>query len=170
MLATAREPSGVRSIVSDVRVLGVNCTPHGAYLAVAEEGVILPGHPDQLKPPAGLEVGGRLLEFISDIRNVLAQIKPDRVGLLLAEPKERGGTHQQHMPRLTIETLVRVAAAQEGLPVDLVQRATVRSKLGLSKTKSLDTHLPASGVKAVGKYWNQGRGLAALAAVAGTTS
>ena len=151
-----------------VRILGINCTPHEAYFAVSEDGSILGRMPERLRPPAGLEVGERLVEFIGDVRNVLGQIQPDRVAMLLPEIRERGDTHQKHMPRIVLETLVRVAAAQEGIDLDLVQRPTLRAKLGLPAARSLDTHLGSSGVVPEGHYWNDGRGLAALVAVAGT--
>jgi hypothetical protein len=152
-----------------MRVLGVNCTPQAAYLAVAEGDQILSGLPERLKPSSGMEQGARLLEFISDVRNVLAQVLPERVVLLLAEIRERGDTHQRHMPRITLEALVRVAVAQEDIPMELVQRATVRSRLSLSKTGSLDIPVREGVVTPVGRYWNDGRGLAALVALTGAT-
>jgi hypothetical protein len=152
---------------SAMRVLGVNCTSTAAYFAVADRNVLASDMPERLKPSIGMESGMRLLEFKSEVSNVLGKATPDRVMLLLAEPKEKGGTHQQHAPRIAMETLIRVAAAEEDLPLDLLQRATVRSRLALPKTGSLLDALNKADIEAVGQYWTTGRGLAALAALAG---
>jgi hypothetical protein len=147
------------------RILGINCDPHAAFLAVVEGNVVVAGLPERLKPPEGMELGDRLLEFIDEVRRSVGEIGPSRIGLL--QPESGGQfqpTYGSIAARATIETLVRVAAAKERIPVDLVARATVRSRLKLPKTGKLDSHLEAGVGGAVGKYWTTGRGLAALVA------
>lgn len=150
--------------------LGVNCDPHAAYLAVVEDGRVLAGFPERLRPSTGLELGDRLLEFVSEVRRTFGAISPSRIGLLLPEGRQSGPSHtgsrQSIADRATIETLVRVGAAQEGISLNLVPRPTVRAALSLPRTGSLDSHLAAAGGSPVGQYWAAGRGLAALVALA----
>lgn len=148
-----------------VRVLGINCTSNEAYVALLEDGVVLDGYPERLRLPGGVEGGEGLLEFIDEVRRTLAQARPDHVVLLLPEGRQRGATYQRIAPRVVLETLVRLAAAQENVPTDLLARATVRARLGLPRSGSLDDQLSHAGTP-TGHYWNNGRGLAALAGFA----
>jgi len=158
---------GVDGDYSPERLLGINCDPHAAFLAVVQGGVIVAGMPERMKPPEGLDLSSRLLEFINEVRRVLGEVSPVRVGLLLPES---GGQFQPAYSsissRVTIETLVRVAVAQEGLPLDQLARPTVRSRLGLPRSGGLDSHVATAAGAPVGKYWTTGRGLAALTAMA----
>jgi hypothetical protein len=147
-----------------MRALGVNCDPHAAYVAVVEDGAVVTGLPERLIPPSGLELGGRLLEFVDEVRRDFGQMAPERIGLLLPESNARKQAYGTIMPRVTIEAMVRVAAAQEEIPLDLVARPTVRSRLGLPRAGSLDDHLAQAVGSSVGRYWTTGRGLAALVA------
>jgi hypothetical protein len=149
-----------------MRVLGAACSTEAVNLAVAVNGEVVDGLPERLRPAHGVELGERLLEFIEDVARALAQVRPDRVALLLPEAHRRGTTSYQRVaPRVTLETLLRVAAARERYPLSLVARPTVRAALGLPKKGALDDHLGAAGTP-VGRYWRDGRGLAALAALA----
>ena len=95
----------------------MNCNPHAAFLTVVEGNVVVDGLPERLKPPEGMELGDRLLEFIDEVRRSLGEIGPSRIGLL--QP-ESGGQYQPAYgslaARATIETLVRVAAARRKSP------------------------------------------------------
>lgn len=147
-------------------MLGVTCSTGEVNLVVVVDGEVIDGLPERLRPAQGIELGERLLEFIDDVARVLAQVKPDRIALLLPESQQRGTTSYQRVaPRVTLETLLRVAAAREGYPLSLVARATVRAALSLPRKGTLDDHLEAAG-PSVGHYWRDGRGLAALAALA----
>ena len=148
------------------RVMGINCKGDRAYEAVCEGRVVLDGFTERLTMPAALEAGERLLSFIEDVKNELGRVRPTKIVILLPETQERGTTHQRHMPRIMTETLIRVAAEQDGVPVELTHRATVRSRLGLGQRGSLDTHLGC--LERRGNYWTTGRGLAALAAASGS--
>lgn len=147
-----------------VRVLGINCNTSEAHLAVADDGLVADGQPERLRPAAGIEAGDRLIEFIRDAHRAFAKISPDHIVLLLPEGRQPGASYKGLMPRIAIETLLRVAAAQDELPLDLLTRQRVRANLQIQKGP-LDAHLALAGTP-VGKYWTTGRGLAALAAVA----
>jgi len=146
------------------RFLGVNCDPHAAFLAAVEDGVVVDDLPERLKPPEGMELGDRLLEFIDEVRRALGEVGPSRIGLLQPESGKHQPPYRSVTARATIETLVRVAAAQERVPVDLLARSTVRSRLDLPKRGALDAHVEAGMGAPVGRYWTTGRGLAALVA------
>lgn len=143
-------------------VMGISCKGDKAYVAICEGRRVIGGFTDRLSMPAPLEAGDRLLSFIEDVKNELERVRPTRIVILLPESNEPGAPHSRHMPRIMTETLIRVAAAEGGVPVSLLSRATVRSRLGLRG--SLSEHLDC--IEAEGRYWTTGRGLAALAAVA----
>jgi hypothetical protein len=135
--------------------------------------------PDRLTPPAGIEAGGDLWAFMDQVTGALATIKPRLVVLLLPEEQGRSGddgrqrrsvpgqTHRSLTPRIAMETVVRLAAAREGVACDVLARATVKSRLHLGAAGNLEKALDSGDPKPSGKYWTTGRGLAALAARAG---
>lgn len=122
------------------------------------------GYPERLRFPTGVETGEGLLECIAEVRRILGQTSAERVALLLAESNASASPR-----RTTLETLIRVAAAQEGTHLDLLARQTVRSRLRLPRTGSLDTHVCRAAGTGSGRYWTSGRGLAALAGLAVAT-
>jgi hypothetical protein len=144
-----------------VRVLGMNCAPRVAYLAVIEDGSLDPDAPERLQAPAGLETGDGLLECIREVKRVLGQARAEQVALLLPEANAAPSSE-----RTELETLIRVAAAEEGTRVDLLSRPTVRSRLGLPRSGSLDTHIQLGAGPESGHYWRKGRALAVMAAKA----
>ena len=146
-----------------MRVLGVNCNTSEAHLAVLDDGAVVDGLTERLKPASGVEIGDRLLEFKADVRRALAEIRPAQVLILMPERRQPSASYQGLMPRIVIETLVRVAAAEEQVPLDLVTRERVRAALKIKKGK-LDDHVDLAG-DPIGKYWKAGRALAALAAL-----
>lgn len=133
-------------------------------MTVIEDGTVVSGLSERLQPPAGLETGEGLLECVREVQRVLGQTGVERVALLLAEPNSSPSPE-----RTVLETLIRVAAATESTPVELVSRPTVRSRLGLPRRGSLDSHIAAGAGPPSGRYWNQGRGLAAMAAKVATS-
>lgn len=139
----------------------MNCAPRVAYLAVIEDGNLDANAPERLQAPTGLETGEGLLECIREAKRVLGQARAEQVALLLPEP-----TASPNSERTELETLIRVAAAEEGTRVDLVSRPTVRSRLGLPRNGSLDTHIAAGAGTGSGHYWRKGRALAVMAAKA----
>lgn len=121
---------------------------------------MLDGFPERLRPPASMEQGERLLEFIDEVRRMLGRVNPVGIGLLLPE----SGTPRA-AERCTIETLIRVAAAQEKLPLEVLARPTVRSRLALPQSGSLASHARDAVGTAVGAHWGH-RSLAAMVATA----
>ena len=70
-------------------------------------------------------------------------------------------------PRAALETLVRLAAVRAGIPIEVLPRPTVRARLGLPRSGDLGSHVEARIPEPVGRYWNAGRNVAGLAALAG---
>lgn len=147
-----------------MRVMGVHCSTQDAYLAVVDGRVVVDDMPERLRLPAGVESGAGLLEFVEEVRRALGRVAPDHVVILQPEGKQPGASYARIAPRVVIETLLRLCAAQEGISVDLQPRPTVRARLGLPARGSLETHIDRAG-PATGQYWAAGRALAALAAL-----
>jgi hypothetical protein len=147
-----------------VRVLGVNCTTRDIYLAVADQGQILDGLTERLRPPVGLEEGAALIELVDSMRRVIREVRPDKVELL--QPEAWSASYSQHLPRARLETLIQFAAATEEIPLETLSRPTARARLNVPRTGPLESHIAIAGT-VVGRYWTSGRGLAAMAAKAG---
>lgn len=147
------------------RTLGVNCTPACAYLALAVDGTVQPV-PDRLEWPAG-EDSERLVALLQDSQGLLKEQQISKLAMLLPG---RGGKHQPGYftvaPRVALETVIRLAAAMTDIPVAVLDRATVRARLGCEKTGALEEYLDSVIPAAIGQYWKAGRGLAAMAALA----
>jgi hypothetical protein len=137
----------------------MHCGSTVAYVAVVEDGTLDLSAPERIEAPAGLETGDGLLECIREVKRVLGQVRADRVALLMPE-----ATAVPSPERTELETLIRVAAAEEGVQVDLVARPTVRSRLRLPRKGPLVAHIAVGAGSASGHYWRQGRALALMAA------
>lgn len=145
--------------------LGINCKKDEILLAVARDGALLPKAPEKLTAAALLEETERLQAMLEDLGRVLAQVKPDVVRILLPEQTYKD-SYNRIAPRVTLETLARLAAFNAGLPTEMLKRATARARLGMPKSGSFDSHLPEALGDPVGRYWTAGRNLAAAAAMA----
>jgi hypothetical protein len=154
------------------RTLGVNCSSKHAFLTLAEDGEIVATNPERLEPP-GTEESERLRGFYHAFRRVLADLRPDRVCLLLPEsnPRHRP-THAELTPRIGMETLVRLAAVEsdDDVEIEVLARPTVRSRLGLGNKGKLVDLVPKAIPEPIGHHWKNARDLAALAALAGERS
>jgi hypothetical protein len=151
-----------------VRVLGVNCTSDRAYLSVAEDGEVVESSVEIVNAPMLGTSSEQLEVTCEEFARVLAELRPDEVVLLLPEQgRLTKRTHSQHMPRIALETVVRLASVQAGSPIDLLARPTLRSQLGVPFKGDLASHVDSVVDSPVGKHWKQGRDLAALAALAG---
>ena len=148
------------------RVLGVLPKGGELLLAVADDGRILSDGCERLQAPALLEATERLQSMLSDLRRLLAELKPDLVRILMAE-QTYSDTYARIAPKAALETLMRLAAASEGVPVEMLHRNSARSRLGMPKGGKFEANLPTALATPVGKYWNAGRRLAAAAALAG---
>ncbi len=153
------------------RRLGINCSSKYAFLAMAEDGVIVVHEPQRIQPPQGSEESERLSSFYDHFVRALADLHPDEVCLIMPEndPRNRR-THSELAPRIAIETIVRLAAvrAEPPMPMAVLARRTVRSRLGLPPKGKLIDLVEQVIPEPVGRHWRDARDLAALAALAGT--
>lgn len=148
------------------RIMGVTCESDRLSVAAVDDGSVLDGFVERIPAPAGLEEHDRLWAFQDEVVRAIRSIQPDRIVILCPESQYRA-THKSLTPRIALETVVRMAGSAEKVPVELLARPTLRSRLGVPREGSLDSHLSSVIPNAVGRYWNAGRGLAAMAAMAG---
>lgn len=133
-------------------------------LAVAEDGEVVHSSREKLSGSGLLEASDRLEAVRRDVVRVLEEVEPDEVRILMPERYE--ASYLQIAPRVALETVVRLACTAAGVPVEMLNRASARSRVGAPKTGRLEDHVPKVVPEPVGKYWNAGRSLAAIAAVA----
>jgi hypothetical protein len=150
-----------------VRVLGVNCSSGCAYVAVAVDGEIRDVGVEQIDAGAIGESESDLVRALADVVRVIAEVEADAIALLKPEsgPKSKR-THAAFVPRIALETVVRLAAAQTGTQIEVLSRPTVRGRLKLQSKGKLVEHVPSRIGTKVGKNWSDERQLAALAALA----
>jgi hypothetical protein len=150
-----------------VRSIGVTCTPHLAYIALAIDGEIADTPVERVEVAAQYESSEELLSTLEEIKRALGQLRPDVIVLLMPEHGRHKRTYQEIAPRVALETLVRIAAVQEGVAIEVLARSTLRSRLGIPLAGDLASHVAGVITKPVGRYWSAGRDVAALAALAG---
>lgn len=151
-----------------MRVLGVHCSTTYAFFAVSDDGVVVHIGPQRLAPVQSTHEDAALWQTMDAFGAALAEIRPTRIHLLLPESAENARqTHGRWRPRIEMETLLRLAAAQADIPVERLARATARVRLGLPKSGNFDKAV-CSTLPETGQYWRTGRGLAVAAALAST--
>jgi len=148
-----------------MRVIGINCDSSAIYVAVVENGKVSEGRPERVLIPEGLELEDQLLAIFDDVGRVMDEIVPDRIVLLRPE-STYSATHEIFTPRITLEALVRLAAAKKGISLDRMSRQGLRATLGLPRRGTLNSHVASILPEPVGGYWSSGRGLSAMAAIA----
>jgi hypothetical protein len=146
-----------------VRALGAHCTAKALYFAVAENGTIAAAGVQKVEVPDGLRAGASLAALAAELRCRLAEISATRAALLM--PRSYRAPNLA-VARLGAETLLRLIAADHGLEVELLHRATARTRLGIGQTGSLDARIAVLFPTPVGEYWAEGRRYAAFAALA----
>src|SRR5438128_2470209 len=146
------------------RSLGIECKKQEVYLALADDGELLDEEPQRLQVPAVHEETARLRAFLADFGRVLTETKPDAVRILQPEQVYEA-RYTELAPKAALETLVRLACVEANVPVEVLHRATARSRTGLGSKGKLND-LIADQIDPVGKYWNAGRKYAAVAALA----
>lgn len=154
------------------RTLGVNCSSKYAFLALAEDDELVPVIPERYEPPSG-ESSERLDGFFEGFGRILADLRPAEVGLLLPEQNPRfKPAYATLQPRVAMETLVRLATmrARPTIQMEVLHRATVRSRLGLASKGPLVDLVANVVPEPIGHYWRDARDMAALAALAGGRS
>jgi hypothetical protein len=150
-----------------VRVVGISCNPHTAYLTLAVDGVISAAPVERVEVAAQYEASVELLSTLDEIKRAFGQLRPDRVALLMPEQGRHKRTYQEIAPRVALETLVRIAAVQGHIDIEVLARPTVRARLGIPKPGELSSHVTQVIGEPVGRYWTAGRDVAGLAALAG---
>jgi hypothetical protein len=150
------------------RTLGVSCTNKFAFLAVVENGEVLERGPVRIGAARSTDKDKALWETLDTLKTTIREIAPTRIALLLPGTGEHSKqTHSMMAPRIELETLMRMAAAQIGLPVNPLTRATVRARLGVTNKGSFDDAVRPA-IAESGPYWTAGRLGAAAAAIAGS--
>src|SRR5206468_1568395 len=98
------------------------------------------------------------------VRHVLDEIGPDAVRILQPEQIYEA-SYSEFAPKIALETIVRLACADAGIPAEVLHRSSARSRSDLGLKGKLDDVI-AANIASVGKYWNAGRKYAAVAALA----
>jgi hypothetical protein len=147
------------------RALGVACSKDTIYLAVAEDGKLVADPADKLDAAKVLEETERLKAMVSDVTQMLLEVRADRVRVLMPEPTYTD-SYAHIAPRAALETVVRLACTGSGIQVEMLDRRVARARLGFERKGKFESHIPEV-TEPVGKYWNAGRSLAAAAALAG---
>lgn len=151
-----------------MRTLGVNVASDCAYLSIVDDGRVVDAQPYSLGAPQGLAGGVALVAFKDDFRKILATYEVRRLRVLDPEATHRG-SYVSFARRYTLEAIIVLAGAEQGIDSDRISRASVRSILSLPRQRSLQAH--ASGlIEPTGPYWSGKRDAAALAALAGSRS
>lgn len=145
-------------------VLGVHCSPKAVYFAVVSNGSVVATGPQRIEIPEGLRYGESILALVGELRRRLAEVHAGR-GALLA-PQSYDGGPKAISARAGAEALVRLTAAEMGLELEVLNRASARSRLGIDRAGALDDHIAVALPEPVGKYWSEGRRYAAFAALA----
>jgi len=154
-----------------MKVLGVTCSSSTALVTLVDAGVVVPSPVERIDVSALHEASEELEATIDEITRALRRVGPDRVILLLPEQSPRyRRTYQEIAPRATLETLVRLASVRAGIPIEVMARRTVRSRLGLPLSGDLASHVATKIPTPAGHYWSAGRNVAGLAALAGEAS
>jgi hypothetical protein len=150
-----------------VIVLGANCSTHCAFFAVAVDGELSDGHVEYIDAPNLAESSEELKSVLDELSRVIKEVKADKIVLLKPEggpiPKK---THAAFVPRIALETLVRLAAIETETEIEVLPRPTVRTRLELPAKGKLAEHVQLRIPGKVGKNWGEERQLAALAALA----
>jgi hypothetical protein len=132
--------------VSWVRALGVTCNPPTAYLTLAIDGTIMEAQVERVEVAAQYEASAELLSTLDEIKRAFGQLRPDIVALLMPEQGRHKRTYQEIAPRVALETLVRIAAVQENINIEVLARPTLRARLGIPKAGELSSHVSGCGV------------------------
>jgi hypothetical protein len=146
------------------RDLGIVCSKDSILLALADDGQIIADRHEKLAVAAILEENERLTAMEAEVGRVLSEVRPDAVRILLPEQTYKD-SYARIAPRAALETVVRLACVKATIPVEMLHRASARSRLDMPRSGSIESHMPAIS-EPIGKYWNAGRNLAAAAALA----
>jgi hypothetical protein len=147
-----------------IRALGVHCTPSAIYLALVEGGQVLETGPQKIGVPDGLRSASSLSTLAKELHRRLVETRATHGALLMPHSYESGA--KATVSRVGAETLIRVTAGDVGVEMELLNRSTARSRLGIGQGGALDDRLRELLPQPVGNYWTEGRRYAAFAAMA----
>jgi hypothetical protein len=150
-----------------VKVVGVTCSTKSALFSLVENGEVVDTPVERVEVGSLHEASQELEATLAETGRTFAQLKPDLVVLLMPEQSRFRRTYQEIAPRVTLETLVRLAAVRAEIPIEVLPRPTVRARLKISRKGDLASHVSERIPDPVGKHWTAGRDVAALAALAG---
>lgn len=149
-----------------VKAFGAHSTGGVLWFACAgEDGFHDLGEDFRVAVPTALESGEALERTQEDLTRVLRRHGPDEVWLLSPESSYQAA-YSEFLPRATVETLLVLACAAEGIPVERKARQTIRGILDLPRKGGLATHSDVVGVKFVPHWGPSKRDLAAMVALA----
>lgn len=146
-----------------VPTLGIHVSGDTAYLSIVHDGEVQEVKPYTMLLSEGLDSGQQLTAFVIEFQKVLSMHSVETINILEPEANTNA-TYKSHLPRITIETLIRVASAESGIGCHKITRQRVRSVLKLPRSGSVSAHLKAL-VPAKGPHWNGKRDLATAAAL-----
>src|SRR5438128_1400393 len=112
---------------AEERILGVWCTTSAAFFAFTVDGEFLDEEPKRIEPPEVLGAPDRLVDFRDRMRREISRVGAD---LVVIASSSYQASYQQIAPRAALETLIRLAAAEERVPSEYIHQRTVRARLG----------------------------------------
>jgi hypothetical protein len=160
------EPVTSESYHRAMRALGIHCTGKKVFLAITQDGELVDDRDhEQLDAAAAFDTSERLVGLLTDVERTATEVKPDVARVLMPEQTYED-SYARIAPRAAFETVVRLGFARRGVPVEVLHRATARSRVGMSRSGKFDAQIPRVIAHPVGRYWNAGRRFAAIAALA----
>jgi hypothetical protein len=146
-----------------VRALGAHCTPKYVFFALVEGGVVLKVGPERVEIPDGLKTAASLKVLSEDLHRRLVETGATHGALL--QPMSYDSGVNPTVSRVGAETLLRWSAAEVGIEVELLNRATARSRMKIPRAGHLEDRIAELLPQPVGHYW-EWRRYAAFAAFA----
>lgn len=147
-----------------MRVLGAHVASGVMYLACAEDGEIVELDHYDLTLTQGLEHGRALQAAVEDGKRLISRAGADQVVVLEPEPSGRA-TYGGLVDRIAVESCVAIATSQLGVTFHRLNRARLRSLLGLPRAGMLASYAAQVTVK-VSPHWTNARDLASMTAIA----
>ncbi|SEC00034.1 hypothetical protein SAMN04489844_1480 [Nocardioides exalbidus] len=151
-----------------MRVMGVNGSSETLWLACADDTGLVDMTTFRVDKASALETGDALIAARDSLRRVMRTNDVTRVVLLSAgnDGQHKVGYHAA-VPRITMETVVAFAAAEEGIEFARISRATALSWLDLPAKGGVDAHISTLVPVPKAPHWKKKRDLASMAALAG---
>lgn len=143
----------------------MSCKTDVILLALAENGVLIEDPHERLLASEMLEETEQLRALQDDVGRAITETGADTVRVLLPELTYKG-SYAALAPRVALETLVRLAGTEANVTVEVLQRSTARARVGMARAGKFEDQIASVIPARVGRYWAEGRRLAAVAAIA----